>query len=425
MKTQLDFAKAGIITRDMERAVEGEPLSAAQLRDIIATGRAVLPRNRNHEFSTIKAIGKGLKTKVNANLGTSGECADLELERRKLQACIRAQTDSIMDLSTGGDLTALRTFYLEESATMVGTVPIYGLAAELVRRGQGLEKMDGDVLLKGIEEQCRQGVDYITVHCGVTRASVKKLEHFQRIMPCVSRGGSIHMYWMRKNDKDNPLYENFDDLLSIAQRYDVTLSLGDGFRPGTIADAIDGPQIEELMILSELAQRARDRGVQVMIEGPGHVPLEHIQSHVQFQKRICQEAPFYVLGPLPTDIAPGYDHITAAIGAALAGAAGADFICYVTPAEHLSLPNEDDVYQGVMAARVAAHVADLAKGISGALERDVRISRHRQNLDWEGVIAEALDPQLARSRLQVAHDGEACTMCGKLCAVKTIRSGRL
>jgi len=421
MKTQLDFAKAGIVTDAMKRAADGEPLTAEELRGRIAAGQAVLPKNIHHDFPEVRAIGRGLTTKVNANLGTSGECADLEMERRKLDAAVRARTDSIMDLSTGGDLTALRTFFLERSPTMVGTVPIYALATEMVRSGEPLEKMDGDRLLRAIEDQCRQGVDYITVHCGVTLASMAKLERFERIMPCVSRGGSLHLFWMRKNHKENPLYEYFDDLLEIAHRHDVTLSLGDGFRPGAIADAIDGAQIQELMTLAELARRARNRGVQGMIEGPGHVPLEHIQSHVQLQKRLCDNAPFYVLGPLPTDIAAGYDHITAAIGGALAGAAGADFLCYVTPAEHLGLPDEDDVYQGIMAARIAAHVADLAKGLPGAADRDRRVSIARRNLDWEGIISECLDPERVRRRLQVTEDREACSMCGKLCAVKISR----
>lgn len=418
MVTQLDYAKAGIVTDAMRRAVDGEPVTAEQLRDAIAKGHAVLPKNIHHEFGTIRAIGKGLKTKVNANLGASGECADVDLERRKLTAAIRAGADSVMDLSTGGDLEGLRAMYLHEAGTIVGTVPIYAVATEMVRRGIPLEKMDPDDLFAGIEAQCRQGVDYITVHCGVTRASAKKLEHFQRIMPCVSRGGSILLSWMRRNRKENPLYEDFDALLAIAHTHDVTLSLGDGFRPGAIADAIDGPQLEELMILAELARRARQKGVQVMIEGPGHVPIEHIQSHVQLEKKLCDGAPFYVLGPLPTDIAAGYDHITAAVGGALAGAAGADFLCYVTPAEHLGLPDEDDVYQGVMAARIAAHIADLAKGIPGAMARDRTMSQCRRALDWDGMIAAALDPELVKRRLQVTEDRQGCTMCGKLCAVK-------
>lgn len=421
MKTQLDFAKAGIVTEEMKRAVEGEPLGAEGLRDLIAAGRAVLPKNRNHEFPIQKAIGQKLKTKVNANLGTSAECCSPEMEEAKLKAALDAGTDSIMDLSTGGDLAGFRQFFLEKSTVMVGAVPIYTLATEMVFRHQSLDSMDPEMLFRSIEKQCAEGIDYITVHCGVTLASVKKLESYERVMPCVSRGGSIHMHWMRKNQRENPLYEYFDDLLTIVHEYDVTLSLGDGFRPGTIVDATDGAQIEELMILGELARRARAKGVQVMIEGPGHVPLPQIQANIQLQKRLCDGAPFYILGPLPTDIAAGYDHITAAIGGAIAGAAGADYICYVTPAEHLGLPNSDDVYQGVMAARIAGHVADIAKGLPGSTDRDHRMSVARQKLDWEGMIQEALDPELVRRRLQITEDREACSMCGKLCAVKISR----
>ena len=421
MATQLDYAKQGIVTEEMKQAVADEPLTAEELRERIALGHAVLPKNVNHSFPILRAIGRGLKTKVNANLGSSGECCLMELEDAKLQAALRARTDSIMDLSTGGNLGGLRQYFLEKSTVMVGAVPIYALATEMVCSHQPLEKMDGDQLLRSIEKQCMEGLDYITVHCGVTLASVKKLESFQRLMPCVSRGGSIHMHWMRANRKENPLYENFDDLLEIAHKYDVTLSLGDGFRPGTILDATDGAQLEELMILGELAKRARARGVQTMIEGPGHVPLQQIQANMLLQKRLCDGAPFYILGPLPTDIAAGYDHITSAIGGALAGSAGADFICYVTPAEHLGLPNVDDVYQGVMASRIAAHVADIAKGLPGAMDADRRISEARQKLDWEGVIRESLDPDLVRERLQVTEDREACSMCGKLCAVKISR----
>jgi len=421
MVTQLDFAKAGIITEEMKQAAKGEPVTPEALRESIAAGRTVLPKNINHSFPILRAIGHGLKTKVNANLGTSGECYRLEIEEEKLDAALKAKTDSIMDLSTGGDLAELRRFFLEKSTVMVGAVPIYSVATDMVTKQQPLEKMDPDQLLKSIERQCSEGLDYITVHCGVTQASVKKLETYERIMPCVSRGGSIHMHWMRKNRKENPLYENFDDLLDIAHKYDVTLSLGDGFRPGTILDATDGAQLEELMLLGELAKRARKRGVQVMIEGPGHVPLQHIQAHILLQKKLCDGAPFYVLGPLPTDTAAGYDHITAAIGGALAGAAGADFICYVTPAEHLGLPNAKDVYEGVMAARIAGHVADIAKDLPGAMDSDRRMSECRQKLDWEGMINEALDPDLVRERLQITVDREACTMCGKLCAVKISR----
>ncbi len=422
MATQLESARAGLVTGEMKKAVENEPITAEQLRDLIAAGLAVLPKNLNHSFPVLKAIGKGLKTKVNANLGTSGECCSIDLEKEKLDAAIRAKTDSIMDLSTGGDLSTFRSFFLENSPVIVGAVPIYGVASEMMQRHQSLDEMSGDHLLRSIEKQCSEGLDYITVHCGVTLESVKKLEVYERIMPCVSRGGSIHMAWMRKNRKQNPLYEYYDDLLAIAYKYDVTLSLGDGFRPGAILDATDGAQLEELMILGELAKRARGKNVQVMIEGPGHVPLNQITANIMLQKKLCDGAPFYILGPLPTDIAAGYDHITSAIGGAIAGAAGADYLCYVTPAEHLSLPNADDVYQGVMAGRIAAHIADLAKGLPGAIDADRRMAIARRDLDWDGMVREAIDPDLVKRRLQVTQDREGCSMCGKLCAVKISRA---
>jgi phosphomethylpyrimidine synthase len=423
MATQLESAKAGIVTDEMKKAVENEPITAEQLRDLIAKGLAVLPKNVNHSFPDLKAIGKGLKTKVNANLGTSGECCSIDLEKEKLEAALRAKTDSIMDLSTGAELLAFRNFYLENSPVIVGAVPIYAVASQMLQKDQSLDTMNGDDLLRSIESQCAQGLDYITVHCGVTLVSVKKLEVYERIMSCVSRGGSIHMSWMRKNRKENPLYEYYDDLLAIAYKYDVTLSLGDGFRPGAILDATDGAQLEELMTLGELAKRARNKNVQVMIEGPGHVPLNQITANVMLQKKLCDGAPFYILGPLPTDIAAGYDHITAAIGGAIAGAAGADYLCYVTPAEHLGLPNADDVYQGVMAGRIAAHIADIAKELPGAIEADRRMSIARRDLDWDGMVREAIDPDLVKRRLQVTADREGCTMCGKLCAVKLSRAG--
>ncbi len=421
MATQLESARAGIITDEMKKAVENEPVSAEQLRESIAAGLAVLPKNVNHSFSVLKAVGKGLKTKVNANLGTSGECCSMDFEKEKLDAALRAGTDSIMDLSTGRDLPAFRSFFLENSPVMVGAVPIYWLAAEMVSRHRSLESMDADELLKTIEYQCEKGIDYITVHCGVTLESVKKLEAYERIMPCVSRGGSIIMNWMRRNGKQNPLFEYYDDLLDIAYKYDVTLSLGDGFRPGAINDATDGAQLEELMILGDLAKRARKRNVQVMIEGPGHVPLNQITANILLQKRLCDGAPFYILGPLPTDIGTGYDHITSAIGGAIAGAAGADYLCYVTPAEHLSLPTADDVYQGVMASRIAGHVADIAKGLPGAAEADRRMSIARRDLDWDAMVREAIDPDIVKRRLQITQDREGCSMCGKLCAVKLSR----
>ncbi len=421
LSTQLEMAKAGIVTPEMRIVAMEEGLSPESVCCLVAEGKAVIPKNVNHDIKHVKAIGKGLSTKVNANLGTSDECSNLELEGKKLQAAVAAGTDSIMDLSTGGDLDAIRSFFLERSPVMVGTVPIYSLATQMLRVGKPLKQLDADDLFSSIEKQCSQGIDYMTVHCGITRQSVAFLESSERIMPCVSRGGSIILHWMRERNEENPLYEYFDDLLAIAKRFDVTLSLGDGFRPGSIADAIDAPQISELMILADLASKARNFGVQVMIEGPGHVPIEHIKSHVELEKRLSDETPFYVLGPLPTDIAAGYDHITGAVGGAIAAAAGADFLCDVTPAEHLGLPDDTDVYLGVIASRIAAHIGDLAKGVNGAREKDKRMSMARARLDWKAVIEEALDPELVRVKSHLAEDREACTMCGKLCAVKLSR----
>jgi phosphomethylpyrimidine synthase len=332
-----------------------------------------------------------------------------------------AGTDSVMDLSTGPDLQEVREMILDRSPVMVGAVPIYAVATRLRREGQAIAAMDADDLFRSIEAQCAAGLDYITVHCGVTREVVRRLDYYERIMPSVSRGGSILMHWMERNNKENPLYEDFDSLLDIAHTHDVTLSLGDGFRPGTVVDATDGPQVEELITLGELARRARSKGVQVIIEGPGHVPLNQVVANVIMEKQLCNGAPFYLLGPLTTDIAPGYDHITAAIGGAIAAAAGADFLCYVTPAEHLCIPDAADVRAGVIAARIAGHSADLAKGIPGAMERDRQMSIHRRDLNWEGMLAQAIDPDWARKRVSLGADRETCTMCGELCAVKLSR----
>ena len=419
--TQLEMAKKGIISPEMRRAAEADNVDPEFLREQIAQGKAVLPKNKNHSFSVIKAIGNGLSTKVNANIGSSGACASVENELEKLAAAIRAGTDSVMDLSTGGDLGAIREAILDKSPVMVGTVPIYSIATNLHRKGVPLHRMDVDEMFSDLEKQCSQGIDYITIHCGVTLETLKRIENSSRVLPSVSRGGSILLNWMKHNKKENPLYSEFDTVLDIAYRYDVTLSLGDGMRPGTIVDATDRPQIEELILLGELAKRARERNVQVMIEGPGHVPLDQIEANVLMEKRLCDGAPFYLLGPLPTDIAPGYDHITAAIGGAIAASAGADFLCYVTPAEHLSLPSPEDVYLGVIAARIAGHAADIVKKVPGAIDKDRAISEYRRDLNWEGVLSVALDPDAAKKRLALAYDNETCTMCGELCAVKLSR----
>jgi phosphomethylpyrimidine synthase len=324
-----------------------------------------------------------------------------------------------MDLSTGGDLRKIRKLMLENSPVMLGAVPIYAVASELASKKRDITEMTSDFLFESIERQCEEGIDYITVHCGVTQQTYSLADRKNRIGGIVSRGGSILAAWMYFHKKENPLYEEYDRLLDIAFKYDVTLSLGDGLRPGSVADASDKAQIKELIVIGELTKRARERGVQVIVEGPGHVPLNQIEANILIQKRICEGAPFYVLGPLTTDCAPGYDHITAAIGGAIAAAAGADFLCYVTPAEHLCLPNIEDVRVGVISAKIAAHSGDIAKGIRGAINRDIEMSRYRKALDWEGMIRMALDPDLpAKRRAQSGVKGkQICTMCGELCAV--------
>ncbi len=420
--TQLDMARQGIVSPEVAQAAAAEGLAADELRELVAEGAAVVPKNKNRDLKRVWAIGAGLRTKVNANIGSSGECHSVSDELAKLRAAVEAGTDSVMDLSTGGDLEEIRRRILADSPVMVGAVPLYAAAAELSRQGLSPAHLDPDKLFKSIEAQCAEGLDYITVHCGVVLESVKRLEGDGRLLPLVSRGGSILMNWMRSHDKENPLYEDFDDLLEIAHKYDVTLSLGDGFRPGSVVDATDGPQIQELLILGELARRARARGVQVIIEGPGHVPLDQIATNVQLEKELCDGAPFYLLGPLTTDIAPGYDHITAAIGGALAASSGADFLCYVTPAEHLSLPTPADVRTGVIAARIAAHSADIVKGVKGALEKDRLMSAYRRDLDWDGMASLAVDPEALRNKMALAGNRESCTMCGELCAVKLARA---
>ncbi|MFP4446596.1 MAG: phosphomethylpyrimidine synthase ThiC [Desulfosudaceae bacterium] len=416
--TQLSQAREGIITGEMEVVAAKEGRTAEEIRQGVAAGHIVIPKNTGRSFA-VEGIGRGLRTKVNANIGTSPDRFDLAEERDKLAIAVEAGADSIMDLSTGGDLAAVRRMMLETSPVMVGAVPVYAVAAELSRRERPFAEMTADLLFSSIAEQCRQGIDYMTVHCGVTRQTSSLAGSSGRVGGIVSRGGSLLAAWMHHNNKENPLYAEFDRLLEIAFTYDVTLSLGDGLRPGAVADASDSAQMEELVLLGTLAERARRAGVQVMIEGPGHVPLDQIQANMLMEKRLCHGAPFYVLGPLTTDCAPGYDHITAAIGGAVAAAAGADFLCYVTPSEHLCLPDAEDVRLGVISARIAAHSGDIAKGIPGALDRDIEMSRCRKELDWEGMYRLALAPELPRKRRRQSEAGEkpVCTMCGELCAV--------
>jgi phosphomethylpyrimidine synthase len=344
----------------------------------------------------------------------------MALELEKVRVSIAAGTDTIMDLSTGGDLGEIRRAVIGASTVAVGTVPIYQAAVAAVKAGKAIVEMTADDLFRAIEENGEDGVDFITVHCGVTRQSVARIEQQGRLLGIVSRGGSILAHWMDFNNRENPLYEEYDRLLAIAKKYDMVLSLGDGLRPGCLSDATDRGQVQELILLGELTRRAREQGVQVMIEGPGHVPIQEIKANVLLEKSLCSGAPFYVLGPLPTDVAPGYDHITAAIGGAIAGWAGADFLCYVTPSEHLRLPTLDDVREGVIASKIAAHIADIAKGVPGAIERDHRMARCRKQFDWDGQIEASLDPVRSRAWLEKSKSAgeEGCTMCGDLCAVR-------
>lgn len=418
--TQLEFARRGIVTEEMSACADSEGVNPEFIRNGVEDGSIVVVRNAVRKNISPLAIGKGLRTKVNANIGTSRDHADLAQELEKVRVSVSAGADTIMDLSTGGDIRGIRRAIIEAAPLAVGTVPIYQAAAKMLNEGRAISEMTADDLFQSIEENGEDGVDFITVHCGVTRKSVAAMEEQGRLLGIVSRGGSITANWMACNDRENPLYEHFDRLLEIAGRYDMVLSLGDGLRPGCLADATDRGQVQELILLGELARRAREKGIQVMIEGPGHIPLGDIEANIRLQKSLCKGAPFYVLGPLPTDIAPGYDHITSAIGGALAGAAGADFLCYVTPSEHLRLPTLDDVREGIIATRLAAHIADIAKGLPGAAEKDRQMAKHRKEFNWQGQVDVSLDPEKTRAYLETSKSAEeeGCTMCGEFCAIK-------
>lgn len=386
----------------------------------VAAGTIVIPKNINRKLKRIVAVGKGLKTKVNANLGTSPDHISIDEELAKLNAAIAAGADAVMDLSTGGDLTKIRKEILDASPVQVGTVPIYEAACRTVAKGKKISEIDGEMLFDVIEQQCEQGVDFLTVHCGINKETVEILNRQGRLAGVVSRGGSFLVKCINATGKENPLYEQYDRLLAIAKKYDVTLSLGDGFRPGCTFDASDGPQLGELSVLGELVLRARKAGVQSMIEGPGHVPLNQIEANVTLAKRLGHDAPLYFLGPLVTDIAPGYDHITSAIGGALAASYGVDFICYVTPAEHLRLPDLQDVHEGVISARIAGHAADMVKGVKGAKEWDDEMSKWRKARNWEKQKQFSIDPvkfEKERAKLPPQQE-DVCTMCGEFCAMR-------
>jgi len=412
------------ITPIFEACARQEGISVETLMAGVAQGTIAIPKNINHHFDKIMAVGQGTSTKVNANIGSSKDYPEVGQELQKLCVSLQAGADTVMDLSMGGDLDEVRRNILQNCPVPLGTVPIYQAVAETVERdGRRIGEVTIDHMFKNIEKQAQDGVDFMTIHCGINRDSLARLQGHERLMGVVSRGGSFTIEWMSYNNAENPMYERFDDLLAILKEHEVTLSLGDGFRPGCLADATDRGQVQELIHLGELTQRAWEAGVQVIIEGPGHMPLNQIQANIMLQKRLCHGAPFYVLGPLVTDIAPGYDHITGAIGGAIAATAGADFLCYVTPAEHLKLPSSDDVRDGVIASKIAAHAADIAKGLPGALDKDIAMAKCRNQLDWKGQIEQSLDPEKARRYREEGgtYKGDACSMCGSYCAIKVYK----
>ncbi|UCF56429.1 MAG: phosphomethylpyrimidine synthase ThiC [Deltaproteobacteria bacterium] len=421
--TQLAKAREGITTPEMEMVAEREQVDVLELRDKVAEGRVVIPANTKHDGLVPCGIGEGLLIKINANIGTSTDRAVLEEELTKLEVAVEAGADTVMDLSTGGDIDLCRRKIMEASKVPVGTVPIYQAVVEVAEERGGLIHLTVDDIFEVIEKQVADGVDFITVHAGLTRSALEMLKNEGRVTDIVSRGGSFLTTWMLYHDRENPLYDNYDRLLSVARKYDVTLSLGDGLRPGCLADATDRAQIHELMTLGELTKLAWEKNVQVMIEGPGHVPLNQIKANVLLQKQLCHNAPFYVLGPLVTDVAAGHDHVACAIGGAVAGEAGADYLCYVTPTEHLCLPGVEDVREGVIVTKIAAHAADIARGHKLALERDRKMSEARKNLDWETQIGLAIDPKKARKLREEnpPSEGDVCTMCGKYCAIKQVK----
>lgn len=418
--TQLEYARKKTLTPLMREVARQEGLKPESLLGYINQGKVVIPANKNHKLKKPCGIGFGLRTKVNANIGTSTDESGISDELKKLKAAVKYGADTVMDLSVGGAIAQIRQKILAASPVPVGTVPVYEVAVNAQAKKGNFLEFDYQDILDVLEKQAKEGVDFFTIHAGVTRKSLAALKKSQRILGIVSRGGAILAGWMSRHKKENPFYEYFDRILDIAYKYDITLSLGDGLRPGSVADATDAAQIAELKILGKLAQDCRRRNVQVMIEGPGHVPLDQIKENIRLEKTICRQAPFYVLGPLVTDVAAGYDHISAAIGGALAASYGADFLCYVTASEHLRHPSVTDVREGVVASRIAAHAADVVKGVKGARQWDKAISWARKKRDWKKQIRLSIDPDKARayrvsSRPQVT---DVCTMCGRYCSIK-------
>ena len=419
--TQMDAARKGIATPQMKAVAEKEHMPLEQLMELVAKGQVAICANKAHTCLDPQGVGSMLRTKINVNLGVSRDCKDYDIEMKKVQSAIDLGAEAIMDLSSHGDTQPFRKKLVAECPAMIGTVPVYD---SVIHYQRDLGTLSAQDFIDVVRLHAEDGVDFVTLHCGITRKTIEQIRRHKRKMNIVSRGGSLVFAWMTMTGEENPFYEHFDEILDICEKHDVTISLGDACRPGCLADATDVCQIEELVRLGELTKRAWEHNVQVMVEGPGHVPLNQVAANMQVQQSICMGAPFYVLGPLVTDIAPGYDHITAAIGGAVAAMNGAAFLCYVTPAEHLALPNVEDVKQGIIASKIAAHAADIAKGIPGAREIDDKMADARRALDWEAQFACALDPDTARairdSRKPEDDHSDTCSMCGKFCAVRSM-----
>ena len=419
--TQMEAARMGIVTPELEAVAKKENRSVEELLPLMASGKMVIPANVNHKSLDPNGVGSMLKTKINVNLGISRDCKDYDIEMKKVMRAVDLGAEAIMDLSSHGNTQPFRQKLCAECPAMIGTVPIYD---SVIHYQRDLGTLTAQDFIDVVRLHAQDGVDFVTLHCGITRKTIDQIKNGGRKMNIVSRGGSLVFAWMSMTGNENPFYEYYDEIVEICREYDVTISLGDACRPGCLADATDGCQIEELIMLGELTERAWKRDVQVMVEGPGHVPMDQIEANMKIQETICKGAPFYVLGPLVTDIAPGYDHITAAIGGAIAAWNGAAFLCYVTPAEHLALPNVDDVHQGIIASKIAAHAADIAKGIPGARDQDDRMADARKELDWDAQWLEALDPEVAKeirkSRMPEEDHADTCSMCGKFCAVRSM-----
>ncbi len=417
--TQMDAARKGVLTSQMKTVAKKEKMQPEVLRTLIAAGKVIIPANKNHTNLDPEGVGQGLRTKINVNLGISKDCCDVDLEMEKVRLALDLKAEAIMDLSCYGKTREFRRRLVQMSPAMIGTVPIYDAVGFYEKN---LADLTVDEIFDVVQRHCEDGVDFLTIHAGLNRQAAEKIKRRERITNIVSRGGSLMFTWMQLNDRENPFYEYYDRLLSVCQQYDVSLSLGDGCRPGCLHDATDACQVEELITLGELTKAAWEKNVQVMIEGPGHMAINEIAGNMMMEKRLCHGAPFYVLGPVITDVAPGYDHITSAIGGAIAAANGADFLCYVTPAEHLRLPDAEDMKEGIIATRIAAHAADIAKGIPGARKWDDDMSRARADLDWEKMLDLAMDPEKPRRYRQSSppeHE-DSCTMCGKMCAVRNM-----